>query len=318
MIYEMIVLCGRANRPLGDNICRHLKLMPGSVDIDNFSDGEIFVQVRDNVRGRDAFVVQPTCPPGNDNLMELLILIDALKRSSAARITAVVPYFGYARQDRTDRPRVPITAKLVADMLTAAGAHRVLTIDLHAGQIQGFFGVPVDNLMAAPVLIREIRMMGLPNMVVVSPDAGGVERARAVANRLDCSLAIIDKRRDKDVKNKAKAMNIIGDVKGKTAIIVDDMIDTAGTLITAAQALVDAGAERVLAAASHAVLSGPAYERIANSALERVILTNTIHHDFPPELEAKMKVVDISYFLADAIARIHFEKSISELYYDYQ
>lgn len=318
MIYEMIVFCGRANKPLGESICSHLRLSPGRIRTENFSDGEIFVQLRDNVRGMDAFVVQPTSPPGNDNIMELLIIVDALKRASAHRITAVVPYFGYARQDRTDRPRVPITAKLTADLLTAAGVNRLLTMDLHAGQIQGFFSIPVDNLMAAPVLISEILKGGIDNPIVVSPDAGGVERANAFARRLNCGLAIVDKRRDKEVKNQAAAMHVIGDVKGKSAIIVDDMIDTAGTMCAAADILLEAGAEKVFAAVTHPVLSGPAYERLEKSSLEKLFITNTIHHEFPPSLKEKIQVVDIAHFLSDAVARIHFEKSVSELYYDYR
>ena len=271
---RMLVFSGRANPLLAENICKYLDIPLGETVIRDFSDKEIYVRIEENVRGRDVFVIQPTCYPGNTNVMELLIMIDALRRSSAKRITSVIPYYGYGRQDRKCEPRVPITSKLVADLLETAGTDRVLTVDLHAGQIQGFFNIPVDHLFAMNVLIDYIRKLNLPNLIVISPDAGGVERARAFAKRLNTSLAIIDKRRD--IPNEAKAMNIIGDVEGKVAFIVDDMIDTAGTLMEATDALLGAGASEVHACCSHPVLSGPAAERISNSPLKTVLTTDSI------------------------------------------
>ncbi|HIE43056.1 MAG TPA: ribose-phosphate pyrophosphokinase [Nitrospinaceae bacterium] len=309
---RMLVFSGRANPSLADDICKYLDIPLGKTVIRDFSDKEIYVRIEENVRGRDVFVVQPTCFPGNTNLMELLIMIDALRRSSARRITAVIPYYGYARQDRKNEPRVPITSKLVADLLETAGTDRVLTLDLHAGQIQGFFNVPVDHLFAINVLIDFIRKLDLPNMIVISPDAGGVERARAYAKRLNSSLAIIDKRRD--IPNEAKAMNIIGDVKDKVAFIVDDMIDTAGTLMEATDALLGAGAKEVHACCSHAVLSGPAGERIRNSPIKSVVTTNSIPLRDELAQNPKIKVLSIAPLLGEAILRIHEETSVSSLF----
>ena len=284
----------------------------GNAVVGRFSDGEINVQIVDNVRGMDVFVVQPTASPVNRHLMELLIMIDALKRASATRITAVLPYYGYSRQDRKVQPRVPITSKLVADLITAAGASRVLTVDLHAGQIQGFFNIPVDNLFASPVLLDHIREKKFKNLTVVSPDAGGVERARAFAKRLDAALAIIDKRRDKP--NEARVMHIIGDVKGHDCLLLDDMVDTAGTLTEGAAALKANGAGSISAACSHAVLSGPALKRINDSSLEELIATNTIALDSKQQECKKLTVLSVAQLLADAITRIHEETSLSSLF----
>ena len=281
----------------------------------DFSDSEIYVRIEENVRGGDVFLIQPTCNPGNTNLMELLIMIDALKRSSAKRITAVLPYYGYARQDRKCEPRVPISSKLVADLLDVAGTNRVLTVDLHAGQIQGFFNIPVDHLYAVNVLISYIQKnFSLGNVIIISPDAGGVERARAYAKRLGVSLAIIDKRREG--VNEAKAMNIIGDVKGKICIVVDDMEDTAGTLLEATNALIDAGAVEVHACCTHPVLSGPAHERIQGSALSSLITTNTIPLKGDLKNNLKIKVLSIAPLLGEAILRIHKESSVSSLFHN--
>ena len=271
---KLKIFCGTANEPLTEEICQFLGVHRGQSHIQRFSDGEVYLQVLENVRGADVFVVQPTCYPVDMHLMELLLMIDALKRASARRITTVIPYFGYARQDRKDKPRVPISAKLVADLLTTAGAHRALVVDLHAPQIQGYFNIPVDHLFASPVLVDYFRKMALPNLTVVSPDAGGVERARFVAKKMDAALAIVDKRRTE--RNEAEVMHVIGDVNGRTCLIIDDIIDTAGTTVKTAEALKEAGAEKVFACASHAVLSGPAIERISTSVLEQVVLTNTI------------------------------------------
>lgn len=308
----LIILSGRAHPELSRRICEYLQIPMGRISLFNFSDGENACQIEENVRGGDVFVVQPTCPPVNDNLMELLIILDACRRSSAQRITAVVPYFGYARQDRKDKPRVPITAKLVSDLLTSAGATRVLTMDLHAAQIQGFFNIPVDHLFAAPVLIEEIRRLGLSNLVMVSPDAGGVERARAFAKRLDAGLAIVDKRRTSP--NHAEVMHIIGEVEGKTCVIVDDIIDTAGTLVKTAEVLQQKGAARVLAAGVHPVLSGPAVERIVASVVEEVIVTDTI--PLRPEAArcGKIRQLSVAELLGEAIRRIHEAKSVSSLF----
>ena len=310
-IGELKVFSGNANPALAQEICAELKIPLGSAILTTFSDGELYCQIMENVRGKDVFVIQPTCSPVNDHLMELLIMIDAFKRSSAARITAVMPYYGYARQDRKDKPRVPISSKLVADLLTAAGTDRVLTMDLHAGQIQGFFDIPVDHLFAAPVLIEYIRRLDLENLTILSPDAGGVERARAFAKRLDADLAIVDKRRPSP--NEAEVMNIIGQVSGRTVLICDDMIDTAGTLIHTAQALKREEAARVLTCATHGVLSGPACERLRHDVIEEIILTNTIPIDASKRLP-NMTVLSVARLLAQAICSIHEETSISTLF----
>ena len=307
-----LVFSGRANQKLTEEICKYMDVPLGKTVIRDFSDKEIYVKIEENVRGGDVFVVQSTCFPGNTNLMELLIMIDALRRASAKRITAVIPYYGYARQDRKNEPRVPITSKLIADLVVTAGADRVLTVDLHAGQIQGFFNIPLDHLFAINVLIDYIKEQKLKDLIVISPDAGGVERARAYAKRLNSSLAIIDKRRD--IPNEAKAMNIIGDVKGKIAFIVDDMIDTAGTLMEATDALLAAGAREVHACCSHPVLSGPAGERIASSPIKTVITTNTIPLNGELEKNSKIKVLSVASLLGEAILRIHQETSVSSLF----
>lgn len=306
------VFTGNANPALAREICERMGIPIGNAVVGQFSDGEINVQIMDNVRGSDVFIVQPTSSPVNRHLMELLIMIDALKRASAARITAVLPYYGYSRQDRKAQPRVPITAKLVADLITAAGANRVLTIDLHAGQIQGFFNIPVDNLFAAPVLLEYIKSKKFKNLTLVSPDAGGVERTRAFAKRLDASLAIIDKRREK--ANVAQVMHIIGDVKGHDCLLLDDMVDTAGTLTEGVAALKSAGAGSVSAACTHAVLSGPAIQRINDSALEEVIVTNTISMDSKQKECKKLTVLSVAPLLAEAMTRIHEETSLSSLF----
>jgi len=297
---------------MAEEIALHLKISVSKADLRKFSDGEIFVEIKENVRGTDVFVVQPTCTPVNDHLMELVIMVDALRRASARRITAVVPYYGYARQDRKNAPRVPISAKVVAEMFMAVGVRRVLCMDLHAGQIQGFFNIPVDHLYAAPVILRHIKENFDDDVIMVSPDAGGVERTRAFAKRLNSGLAIIDKRRDKP--NECEAMHVIGDVKGKTAILMDDMVDTAGTLCAGAKTLLENGAREVHACCSHPVLSGPAIERLRNSALKTLVVTNSI----PLRGEAlncdKIKVLSVSNLLADAINRIHNEDSVSSLF----
>lgn len=311
MAYELKLVTGNANRPLADEIAQYLDLPLCDAEVSRFSDGEVFVQVNENVRGTDVFVVQPTCPPVNDTVMELLIMIDALKRASAHRITAVLPYYGYARQDRKTQPRVPISAKLVADLLEAAGVDRVLALDLHAGQIQGFFNVPVDHLFAAPVIIDYLGKKDLNEPVIVSPDAGGVERARAIAKRLKAGLAIIDKRREGP--NVASVMHLIGDVEGKDVVVIDDMIDTAGTLVQAVHALEREGARRILACGVHPVLSGPAIERISASSLEETVVTNSI----PVSAEkraARVTVLSVAPLLGEAIRRIHDEESVSTLF----
>ena len=309
---RLLVFSGRANQKLTEEICKYMDVPLGKTVIRDFSDKEIYVKIEENVRGGDVFVVQSTCFPGNTNLMELLIMIDALRRASAKRITAVIPYYGYARQDRKNEPRVPITSKLIADLVVTAGADRVLTVDLHAGQIQGFFNIPLDHLFAINVLIDYIKDQKLENLIVISPDAGGVERARAYAKRLNSSLAIIDKRRD--VPNEAKAMNIIGDVKDKIAFVVDDMIDTAGTLMEATEALLEAGAKEVHACCSHPVLSGPAGERITKSPIKSVVTTNTIPLNDDLEKNPKIKVLSVASLLGEAILRIHQETSVSSLF----
>lgn len=308
---ELKVFSGNSNPVLAKEICRHLRIAPGQAKLSTFSDGELYVQILENVRGRDVFVIQPTCSPVNDNMMELLIMIDAFKRSSAARITAVIPYYGYARQDRKDKPRVAISSKLVADLLTSAGADRILTMDLHAGQIQGFFNIPVDHLFAAPVLIDYLQKLRLPDLTVVAPDAGGVERARAFAKRLDADLAVVDKRRT--APNQAEVMHIIGKVGGRNIIICDDIIDTAGTLVNTVVALHKQKAKRVFSCATHGVLSGPAIEKLGRAPLEGIILTNTIPIDKSKCLP-NMKILSVAGLLAKAIRSIHEETSVSNLF----
>jgi len=303
---------GNSNRHLAQEIAEYLNISVGEATVSTFSDGEITVRLQENVRGSDVYVVQSTCTPVNNNLMELLLMVDALKRASAGRITAVMPYYGYARQDRKAQPRVPISARLIADMLTITGIDRVLTIDLHAGQIQGFFDIPVDHLYAAPVLSEYMKEKYVNDTVVVSPDAGGVERARAFAKRLNASLAIIDKRREQ--ANVSEVMHVIGDVNGMDAILFDDMIDTAGTITQAAAALKENGANRVIATCAHAVLSGPALQRINDSVLENVIVTNTIPMDDKKAQCSKLTVLSVAGLLGEAIRRIHEETSVSSLF----
>jgi ribose-phosphate pyrophosphokinase len=313
MILDRLKLfCGNSNRDLAVKVCDQLQIPLGKALVSTFADGEIMVEIGENVRGRDVFVLQSTSSPVNHNLMELLIIIDALKRASAWRINVVLPYYGYARQDRKVAPRVPISAKLVADLITVAGGHRVISLDLHANQIQGFFNIPVDNLFAAPVMLGYIREHFKNSLVIVSPDAGGVERARAFAKRLDSSLAIIDKRREKG--GPAKAMQVVGDVRGRPAIILDDMVDTGGTLTEAATALHDAGAASVNASCTHAVLSGRAVERIENSCIENLIVTDSI--PLQPEAKAceKIKVLSVAGLLGEAIKRTHLNDSVSSLF----
>jgi len=312
MIKALTIFSGNANRDLAEAICRCVEVRPGAAEVTTFSDGEIFVEIGENVRGVNCFVVQPTSAPVNQNLMELLIMIDALKRASAGSIVAVLPYFGYARQDRKIKPRTPISAKLVADLITSAGADRVVTVDLHAGQIQGFFNIPVDHLFAMPVMIDYLRIGHGKDSVLVSPDAGGVERARAYSKRLGSSLAIIDKRREK--ANVSEVMHIIGDVVGKDAILVDDMIDTAGTLTHAAKAIMEAGARTVSACATHGVLSGPAIKRIEESPLTEVIITDTIPLSEAAKACRKIKQLSVARLLGEAIKRIHHGDSISSLF----
>ncbi len=304
------IFSGNANHELAEDICDQLHVPLGEATIGRFSDGEIRLQIMQNVRGDDVFLVQPTCPPVNDHIMELLIFVDALARASARRITVVLPYYGYGRQDRKSEPRVPISAKLVANLITAAGADRVLAMDLHVGQIQGFFDIPVDHMYAMPVFLDYIREKHLTDVVVVSPDAGGVERARAFAKRLDAELAIIDKRRPR--ANVADVMNVIGDVKGKTAILLDDMVDTAGTLCKDAEALKSFGATRIFAATSHGVLSGPAMERINKSPIEELMISNSI--PLKGKTSPKVTVLSVAPLLAEAIKRIHEDQSVSQLF----
>ena len=306
------IFSGNAHPQLAREICGFLKVPLGSIQLTRFSDGECYCQVLENVRGNDVFAIQPVSPPVNENLMELLILMDALKRSSASRITAVLPYYGYARQDRKDKPRVPISAKLVADLISAAGADRVLTLDLHAPAIQGFFNIPVDHLFAAPVLIDQVARLRIPNLVIVSPDAGGVERARAYAKRLNASLAIIDKRRTE--KNVPEILHVIGEVRGMNALIVDDIVDTAGTIIGTVKALKQEGAQKIYACFTHAVLSGPAVERLRGSELEQVLITDTIPVDEQKRAAARLQVLSIAPLLGEAIRRIHTNSSVSSLF----
>jgi ribose-phosphate pyrophosphokinase len=306
------IFTGNANPELAQKICGHLDIALGKALVSAFSDGEIRVEIGDNVRGRDVFLIQSTCPPANHNLMELLIMIDAVKRASARRITAVIPYFGYARQDRKVAPRVPITAKLVADLLTTAGADRILTMDLHVGQIQGFFDIPVDNLYASPVMIPYISKNFNHDLASVSPDAGGVPRARAYAKRLGATLGLIDKRRD--APGKAQAMNLIGDVTDKAVVILDDIIDTAGTLSEAAKVIISNGAKNISACCTHAVLSGPAVNRIRDSQMNRLVVTDTIPLSEDAQSCPKIVQLSVSHLLARAILGIHQEDSISSIF----
>jgi len=310
---ELKIFAGNSNLPLAREICQYLKIPLGQATVETFSDGESRVEVKENVRGGDVFVIQSTCSPGNNNLMELLLMLDAFKRASAKRITAVIPYYGYARQDRKVAPRFPISAKLVADLITTAGASRILTMDLHSGQIQGFFNIPVDNLYATPVLLQYLKgRLNHSEVTIVSPDAGGVERARDFATRLDASLAIIDKRRLGP--NVVAEMNIIGEVKDQIAVLLDDMVDTAGTLTMAAGALKREGARRILACCTHAVLSGPAIQKINESALEELIATNSV--PLSPQAAGchKIKVLSVAHLIGEAIGRTHDERSISSLF----
>lgn len=312
----MMVFAGNSNPQLANEIARLLHIPLGNAIVGQFSDGEVMVEVMENVRGKDVFIVQPTCAPTNKNLMELLVMVDAMRRSSAARVTAVIPYFGYARQDRRPRSaRVPITAKVVAQMVSTVGTDRVLTVDLHADQIQGFFSIPVDNVYASPILLGDIWRQKYENLMVVSPDVGGVVRARALAKRLDdADLAIIDKRRPR--ANEAKVMNIIGDVEGRTCILVDDLVDTAGTLCAAAAALKENGAEKVVAYITHPVLSGPALENIANSELDELVVTDTIPLQEEAKAIGKIRQLSIAELLAETMRRISNEESVSSLYVD--
>ncbi len=308
---EMKVFSGNANPALAEEICRHLKIPLGKINLTKFSDGELYCQILENVRGKDVFLIQPTCSPVNRNLMELLIMIDAFKRSSATRITAVIPYYGYGRQDRKDKPRVPISSKLVADLLTAAGTDRILSMDLHAGQIQGFFDIPVDHLFAAPVLIEHLKNLKIPDLTIVSPDAGGVERARAFARRLNADLAVIDKRRT--APNTAEVLHIIGHVTGRNVVICDDMIDTAGTLVNTVHALRKKRVGKIIACATHGILSGPAIERLRNAPIEEIILTNTVPLN-DSRMLPNMTVLSVAGLLGTAIHSIHKETSVSNLF----
>jgi ribose-phosphate pyrophosphokinase len=311
---DLRLFTGRSNPQLVDGMAQYLGIEMGRIEVSDFSDGEIFVQVQENIRGHDVFLVQSTCHPVNQQLMELLIMTDACRRASAARITAVIPYFGYGRQDRKDRPRVPITAKLVADLITAAGVNRVLAMDLHAGQLQGYFNIPVDHLFATPVLVDYFKHCAFEDLIVVSPDAGGVERARAFAKHLGVSLGIIDKRHDSAEKNVAKVMHIIGDVVGRDVLIVDDMVDTAGTLVGATEALMREGARRVFAGATHAVLSGQAMNRLSTSSLLELVVTDTIPLDQNKQDRGHIRVLSVAHLLGEAIKRIHCDESVSSLF----
>ncbi len=306
------IFSGTANAPLADEVCQFLGMQRGQALLTRFADGEAYVQIQENVRGCDIFVMQPTCRPVDEHLMELLLMIDAFKRASARRITAVIPYFGYARQDRKDKPRVPISSKLVADLLTTAGAHRALIVDLHTPQLQGFFNIPVDHLFASPVLVDHFKKLSLPNLTVVSPDAGGVERARFFAKKVDAALAIVDKRRVE--MNVAEVMHVIGDVNGRTCLIIDDLIDTAGTLVKTAAALVENGAIEVYACSSHPVLSGPAVSNIRDSVIREVVVTNTIPLTAEAQAEPKIRVLSIAGLIGRAIQSIHEETSVSKLF----
>jgi ribose-phosphate pyrophosphokinase len=313
MLQGLKLFSGSSNRGLAEEVTRTLGITLGDATLSTFSDGEIMIRINENVRGSDVFVIQSTCVPVNDHIIELLLMVDALKRASAGRITVVIPYYGYGRQDRKVQPRVPISAKMVADLINAVGTNRVLTVDLHAGQIQGFFNIPVDNLYAASVLLDYMKKkFDHRNLVIVSPDAGGVERARAFAKRLDCTIAIVDKRREK--ANECEIMNIIGDVKGMDTLLLDDMVDTAGTLAQAASALMSQGARKVSAACTHAVLSGPAIDRINASPIEELIVTNTIPLNSKTEQCRKLTVLSIAGLLGEAIKRIHEETTLSTLF----
>ncbi len=309
---DLKIFSGRAHPALAQEMCAYLQMPLGELTLYNFSDGEDYCQIDENVRGADVFVVQPTCSPVNDHMMELLILLDAFRRSSASRITAVLPYFGYARQDKKDKPRVPIAAKLMADLLTAAGADRILTMDLHAAQIQGFFNIPVDHLFAAPVILDAIRKLVPEELVIVSPDVGGLTRARAIAKRLDAALAVIDKRRTG--KNETEILRVVGEVEGKDVLILDDIIDTAGTLVQAEAALRRQGARRTYAAAVHGVFSGPALERIEGSGLESLLVTNTIPVEAAMARCPRIKALSVAPLLGEAIKRIHDGASVSSLF----
>jgi len=312
MKQNLKVFSGNGNPKLARAICEYLRVPLGQWKLTRFADGEVYCQVLENVRGADVFVIQPTCPPVNENLMELLIAVDGLKRASAARITAVLPYYGYARQDRKDKPRVPISAKLVADLLQAAGIQRILAMDLHAPAIQGFFDVPVDHLFAAPVHLEWIEKQKYDNLTLVSPDAGGVERARAYAKRLGAELAIIDKRREE--MNVAQTMNVIGEVSDRTCVIIDDLVDTAGTLVGSVGALKERGARSVVACFTHALLSGPAMSRLSDSDLERVVATDTVALTEEKTKHPKLVVLEVASLLGEAIARIHSNASVSSLF----
>lgn len=309
---DFTVFTGNSNPVLAKKICKYLGVQLGGAKVKTFSDGEIQIEIEETVRGKDIFIVQSTCPPVNDNLVELLLMIDAFKRSAASRITAVMPYYGYSRQDKKVVPRVPISARLIADLLTIAGTNRLITMDLHAGQIQGFFDIPVDNLFAAPVIIEYIKSNFSNNLVIVSPDAGGVERARAYAKRLNTDLAIIDKRRD--APNKAIAMSVIGDVTDKVAVIIDDMIDTAGTLIEAAYAIIEHGAKEVHACCAHPIFSGPAIDRIKNSVLKSIVVSDTIPLNSKAETCDKISTLSISELVGESIIRCHKGDSVSNLF----
>ena len=310
---DLKIFSGNANIPLAEDICRHLELDLSKADVRKFSDGETYVEIGENVRGKDVFVVQPTSTPVNDHLMELVLMADALRRASARRITAVIPYYGYARQDRKVAPRVPISAKAVAEMLMVVGVRRVLTMDIHSGQIQGFFNIPVDNLYAAPVILKDISTrFENKEVIMVSPDAGGVVRTRAFAKRLNADLAIVDKRRER--ANESEAMSVIGNVSGKYALLLDDMVDTAGTLCSAADMLIKAGAKEVHAYCTHAVLSGPAIERISDSVIKKMVVTNTIPLQNSAKGCEKIKVLSVSELLGDSIRCIHNEDSVSSLF----
>jgi ribose-phosphate pyrophosphokinase len=313
MARELKVFTGSAHPSLGEGIARHLNLPLGKGLLTRFRDGEVWFQIQDNVRGADVYVVQPTGTPVNENLMQLLVMLDAFKRSSASRLTAVIPYYGYARQDRKDKPRVPISAKLVADLLSTAGTDRILTMDLHASQIQGFFDVPVDHLFAAPVIVEYVSRLNLPDLTVVSPDAGGVERAWAYAKRLGATLAIMDKRRE-TANVVAHVHHVVGDVEGRTALIVDDIVDTAGTLAKVGEALIEAGAREVLASCSHGVLSGDALEKIEQSPLSKLIVTDSIPVSEEKRRCGKVVVLSIAELLAKAIRNIHEEASVTSLF----
>ena len=308
---DLQIISGSSNPELAQAICDHIGCQLTPAIVETFSDGEIRIEIGANVRGDDVYVVQSTCAPVNYHLMQLCLILDSLKRASAGRVTAVVPYYGYARQDRKVVPRAPISAKLVADFLTVAGMHRLVTVDLHAGQIQGFFDLPVDNLYAAPVFLEHLRLLD-DDLVIVSPDAGGTERARSYAKRLGAGLAIIDKRRDEP--NKAKAMNVIGDVRGKLAIVLDDMIDTAGTIVAAGRVLLESGAKEVMACATHPVLSGPAIQRLNESSYSNILVTNTIPLGNKEEACPKLQAMSVAGLLAKAIHNIHTESSVSVLF----